>query len=142
MDQRSPENLRSLERDHPSIAFLCSSHLTADCFEPDSAIAATMGITKQQRLKPDAVPALFERQAPQHLGASRVYRRWFARIEEEISRYYSPRNDVDQQYSAGKKAKASLCERERSRVRNTSYKFMYIHAAIINECWLRSYLSR
>ena len=48
---------------------LCSSHLTADCFEPESAIAATMGITKQQRLKPDAVPALFERQAPQHLGA-------------------------------------------------------------------------
>ena len=48
---------------------LCSSHFTADCFEPDSAIAATMGITKRQRLKPDAVPTLFERQAPQHLGA-------------------------------------------------------------------------
>ena len=42
---------------------------TADCFEPDSAIAATMGITKQQRLKPDAVLTLFKRQAPQHLGA-------------------------------------------------------------------------
>ena len=44
---------------------------TADSFEPDSAIAPTMGITKRQRLKPDAVPTIFERQAPhaQHQGA-------------------------------------------------------------------------
>ena len=48
------------------LSVLC---FTAYCFEPDSAIAATMGITKQQRLKPDVVPTLFERQAPQRLGA-------------------------------------------------------------------------
>jgi len=45
---------------------LCARHFTEDCFEPDSAIAATMGLTKRRRLKPDAVPTVFERQAPLH----------------------------------------------------------------------------
>ena len=41
---------------------LCSDHFTADCFEADSAIAATFGISKKRRLKPDAVPTIFYRQ--------------------------------------------------------------------------------
>ena len=63
--QRTPDRWSGLSQH----SVLCSSHFTADCFEPDSAIAATMGITKWQRLKPDAVPTIFERQAPQHQGA-------------------------------------------------------------------------
>ena len=41
---------------------LCSDHFTADCFEANSAIAATFGISKKRRLKPDAVPTIFYRQ--------------------------------------------------------------------------------
>ena len=38
---------------------LCEKHLTADSFEPDSAIAATMGLAKRKRLKYGAT--VFER---------------------------------------------------------------------------------
>ena len=36
-------------------------HLTADSFEPDSVIAATMGLAKRKRLKYGAIPTVFER---------------------------------------------------------------------------------
>ena len=52
-------------RDHWSGAsnysVLCEKHLTADSFEPDSAIAATMGLAKRKRLKYGAIPTVFER---------------------------------------------------------------------------------
>ena len=40
---------------------LFEKHLTADSFKPDSAIAATMGLAKQKRLKYGAIPTVFER---------------------------------------------------------------------------------
>ena len=52
-------------RDHWSgtsnYSVLCEKHLTADSFEPDSAIAVTMGLAKRKRLKYGAIPTVFER---------------------------------------------------------------------------------
>ena len=42
---------------------VCSEHFTQDCFEADAAIAATLGISKKRRLKPDAVPTIFRRES-------------------------------------------------------------------------------
>lgn len=42
---------------------LCSEHFSEDSFEVDSAIAATFGISKKRRLKPNAVPTIFQRQS-------------------------------------------------------------------------------
>jgi hypothetical protein len=42
---------------------LCSQHFESSCFEVDSALAAQMGIQKRKRLKPDAVPTVFDRPA-------------------------------------------------------------------------------
>ena len=42
-------------------SFLCSCHFTTECFKPDSAIAASVGLKKTVRLKPDAVPSIFKR---------------------------------------------------------------------------------
>ena len=44
---------------------LCSDHFTEDCFEPDTAIAASLGLSKpRRRLKVDAVPTIFHRPVP------------------------------------------------------------------------------
>ena len=40
---------------------LCEKHFSEDSFEPDSALASAMGIAKRKRLRPNAVPTLFER---------------------------------------------------------------------------------
>ena len=52
-------------RDHWSgtsnYSVLCEKHLTADSFEPDSAIAATMRLAKRKRMKYGAIPTVFER---------------------------------------------------------------------------------
>ena len=42
-------------------SYLCSEHFTSDCFEADTAIAATFGIKKRKRLKPNAIPTIFVR---------------------------------------------------------------------------------
>ena len=42
-------------------SFICSEHFTDDSFEVDSAIAASFGIDNKRRLKPDAVPTIFNR---------------------------------------------------------------------------------
>ena len=52
---------------HPSLY-----SVSAYCFEADSVIAATMGITKQQRLKPDAVHSI--RVLAGLLAMARAYR--------------------------------------------------------------------
>ena len=49
---------------------LCSPHFDDSCFEPDSALAAKMGLVKRRRLKPDAVPTVLERPAPGRLRSS------------------------------------------------------------------------
>ena len=40
---------------------LCEKHFTEESFESDSAIASTMGIAKRKRLRPNAIPTIFER---------------------------------------------------------------------------------
>ena len=59
---------RSSEKDKRQVvwtltqySFLCSCHFTTECFEPDSAIAASVGLKRTVRLKPDAVPSIFKR---------------------------------------------------------------------------------
>ena len=48
--------------DGPSdTSVLCSKHFDDSCFEPASSIAAKAGIKLRARLKPDAVPTIFER---------------------------------------------------------------------------------
>ena len=51
-------------RDHWSgtsnYSILCEKHLTADSFEPHSAINGTMGLAKRKRLKYGAIPTVFE----------------------------------------------------------------------------------
>ena len=42
---------------------LCSQQFESSCFEVDSELAAQMGIQNHKRLKPDAVPTLFDRPA-------------------------------------------------------------------------------
>ena len=43
---------------------LCSDHFNEDCFEPDTAIASSLGLDKpRRRLKADAVPTVFKRAA-------------------------------------------------------------------------------
>ena len=38
---------------------LCSDHFTEDCFEPMSILSKQMGLKRQQRLKPGAIPTIF-----------------------------------------------------------------------------------
>ena len=50
---------------------LCSDHFNDDCFEPDSAIASSLGLDKpRRRLKADAVPTIFKRAAAPGLGTA------------------------------------------------------------------------
>ena len=42
-------------------SYLCSDHFSEDCFERDTLMAAKLGIQKRKKLKPDAVPTIFER---------------------------------------------------------------------------------
>ena len=62
MDQTNRDHWSGLTKH----SVLCIRHFTEDCFEPNSAIAASMGLTKRRRLKPNAFPTVFERQAPVH----------------------------------------------------------------------------
>ena len=48
-------------KDATEYSVLCSDHFTSNCFEEDSYIAAQFGIAKRKRLKPDAVPTIFDR---------------------------------------------------------------------------------
>ena len=50
---------------------LCSDHFNEDCFEPDTAIASSLGLDKpRRRLKADAVPTVFKRVAAPVLAAT------------------------------------------------------------------------
>ena len=43
---------------------LCNGHFPATSLKVNSDIVATFGISKQKRLKPDAVPTIFHRVEP------------------------------------------------------------------------------
>ena len=101
---------------------LCSKHFTDSCFQPDSAIAASMGLQKRRMLKADAVPTLFERPAVQlpslrdtsasYSGAASVL------APTSRKRGSSPTSPADQDaLSQPKKRRGAYEKRERSRVR-------------------------
>ena len=46
-------------------SYLCSNHITEDCFDESSLMAAKLGFEKRKTLKPDAVPTVFPRTAEQ-----------------------------------------------------------------------------
>ena len=84
---------------------LCSEHFTDDCFQVDSSIAATFGIPKKRRLKPDAVPTIFLRQS----SASSV---------SELTR----KRDADTSVAGSSKCiRRAVEKRERARVSSNYY---------------------
>ena len=95
---------------------MCASHFTAICFESNSAIVATMGIAKRQRLKPDTVPTLFERQAPQHQG---VAGSGLHVLRERSAATTTPETTRISGTAQIKKPRQAFEKRERSRVRQT-----------------------
>ena len=50
---------------------LCCKHFEKECFEPASHLAAQMGLKLMRKLKPDAVPTIFERPHKSESGPSR-----------------------------------------------------------------------
>ena len=90
---------------------LCSQHFESSCFEVDSELAAQMGIQKRRRLKPDAVPTVFDRPAIQ-LPSS-------AQPEPGPSRVSRKRSSTGSSSFADtttKKIRTAYEKRERSRV--------------------------
>ena len=88
---------------------LCSEHFTDSCFQPDSTIAATLGLQKRRMLKPDAIPTLFERpaiQLPSDCSASAT---------SSSSRKRSSPAELDAP-SLPKKRRGAYEKRERARV--------------------------
>ena len=98
---------------------LCANHFTKDCFEPDSAIAATMGLTKRLRLKRNAIPTVFERQAPQHPGPSACS---ISGVRSTRKRSATTASAEATQITATqvKKGRPAYEKRERSRVSNNN----------------------
>ena len=88
---------------------LCSQHFDSSCFEADSELAAQMGIQKRRRLKPDAVPTLFEKPVIQLPSQS----------EPGPSRLSRKRASTDSSSLTGtslKKGRSAYEKRERFRV--------------------------
>ncbi len=42
-------------------SMLCSKHFSDDCFEPQVALAASFGIVRRKKLKPSAIPTIFDK---------------------------------------------------------------------------------
>ena len=87
---------------------LCSKHFTEDCFEPTSALGASFGLKMRLKLKPDAVPTIFERESS-------------STQTEEPSTSGRPaaqkRPSATESDGATKKRRSAYEKRERSRVR-------------------------
>ena len=84
-------------------------------FEPRTAIAARMGLSKRKRLKPDAIPTVFERQQPPSSGEPSS--------SGERGRKRSAATALSgtceaESRTLGKKPRQAYAKRERSRVRN------------------------
>ena len=65
---------------------LCEKHFTAESFEPDSAIASSMGLAKRKRLRPNAIPTIFERRRPStsEVGTSLAAVAFICSLEKEL----------------------------------------------------------
>ena len=68
---------------------LCSKHFEEDCFETEASVASQFGIHKTRRLKPAAVPSIFERPSaavhPSETGRALVRKS----TADEAAGYYS-----------------------------------------------------
>ena len=107
---------------------LCEKHFMADCFEPHSAIAASMGLKRQKRLKPPAVPTVFERPReplPSDCEPSSSQ----TALSQTRKRVASTPVVV----SKTKKSRSAYEKRERSRVRNVKLN------NIFSRCYLNYY---
>ena len=93
-------------------AYCFVRHFTEDCFEADSAIAASVGLRKRVRLKPGAIPTVFERQEAQPCSS------------EGSSSGLSRKRTIAPPATATKKPKGAYLKRERARVR---VNFVYLH---------------
>ena len=108
---------------------LCSQHFESSCFEVDSELAAQMGIQKRRRLKPDAVPTLFDRPAIQLPSQSQS--------ECDPSGSSRKRASAASSSLAGattKKPRTAYEKRERSRVRNKNRTQITRQPAASNAC--------
>ena len=89
---------------------VCSKHLTSDCFEEDSTIAAKFGIEKKRCLKPNAVPTVFLRANSSSTQSSSVR-------DTNTERQCSSRKRAGEEVSVPVEKKRTAYEkRERSRV--------------------------
>ena len=81
---------------------LCSKHFSDECFEPDFKIAATFGMQKARRLKPEAIPTLFDRPSLS---------------SEEVRRKRAAETSTTLVSSTKKRRSAAYEKREKHRVR-------------------------
>ena len=99
---------------------LCSKHFEEDCFETKVSVASQFGIHKTRRLKPAAVPSIFERPSaavhPSEMGRTLVRKR----TADEAAGYYSTTVD-----GTSKRRKRSAYEK---RERTSGYAIIIITA--------------
>ena len=112
---------------------VCSAHFAEPCFEPDSALALAMGLEKRKKkLKPDAVPTLFDR--PSVAGGTEEASASSRKRQRSITLSTpSPSNLVT---CKPKKTRVAFEKRERARVSQIvtiiiSRHFSFIHASQI-----------
>ena len=96
-------------RDATDYSVLCSEHFTKDCFEQGSVMASQFGIQKRRRLKPDAVPTIFNRPA----AATMANR---GNLQEGPSLVGHKRSAVTGDESIPVEKKTAFEKRERARV--------------------------
>ena len=112
---------------------VCSAHFAEPCFEPDSALALAMGLEKRKKkLKPDAVPTLFDR--PSVAGGTEEASASSRKRQRSITlSTLSPSNLAT---CKPKKARVAFEKRERARVSQSvtiiiSRHYSFIHASQI-----------
>ena len=93
-----------------SVLFI--NHCSEDCFEPDSAIAASMGLTKRRRLKQDAIPTIFDKPV-QH---SRTSSASGSSSRKRAAAIITTPEDSQTGGSEKKRSRGAFEKRERSRV--------------------------
>jgi len=103
-------------RDATDYSVICSDHFTNDCFEKGSIMASQFGIQKRRRLKPDAVPTIFNRPAR---GPSTTASR--ENLQEGPSMVGHKRSAVTHDESIPVEKKTAFEKRERARVSSMSY---------------------
>ena len=95
---------------------LCINHFSEDCFEPDSAIAASMGLTKRRRLKQDAIPTIFDKPVQQSRTSSASASASGSSSRKRATAITTTPEDTQTGRSEKKRSRGAFEKRERSRV--------------------------